>query len=83
MERPGFSKMPPIDFTDYVQRMLKQGVASELPEPRVFDMKAIKTPDSISMASYPRSGNTLLRTWVERVTGTFSGSDGNNQGALH
>jgi len=35
------------------------------------------------MASYPRSGNTLLRTWVERCTGIWSGSDGNNQGALH
>jgi hypothetical protein len=35
------------------------------------------------MASYPRSGNTLIRTWVERITGIFSGSDGNNQGALH
>lgn len=35
------------------------------------------------MASYPRSGNTLLRAWIERITGTFTGSDGTNQGALH
>jgi len=35
------------------------------------------------MSSYPRSGNTLLRTWVERITGIYSGSDGNNTAALH
>jgi hypothetical protein len=35
------------------------------------------------MASYPRSGNTLLRTWLERVMGIYSGSDGTNGVALH
>jgi hypothetical protein len=51
-----------------------------LPEIKVFDPQASGAiqPETISMASYPRSGNTLLRTWVERVTGIFTGSDGNN-----
>jgi hypothetical protein len=50
----------------------------------VFDNKnTIVQPDTISMSSYPRSGNTLLRTWVERITGIYSGSDGNNTAALH
>lgn len=35
------------------------------------------------MASYPRSGNTLLRTWIERVMGIWTGSDGANKSALH
>lgn len=35
------------------------------------------------MASYPRSGNTLLRTWLERVMGIYTGSDGTNGVALH
>ena len=54
-----------------------------MPEQRIFDPKAVRTPDTISMASYPRSGNTLIRTWVERIFGTFSGSDGTNAAALH
>ncbi len=64
--------------------MLAKTKQSSLPELRVFDHKnTIVQPDTISMASYPRSGNTLLRTWVERITGIYSGSDGNNTAALH
>lgn len=31
--------------------------------------------DSVVIASYPRSGNTLLRAYLEKVTGLVSGSD--------
>jgi hypothetical protein len=32
-------------------------------------------PDSIAITSYPRSGNTLLRTIIEKLTNTITGSD--------
>ena len=32
-------------------------------------------PRSISYASYPRSGNTFLRKYLENVTGVATGSD--------
>lgn len=83
-KRPGFEKHPPLNFSDYKQEMLSSKTATELPECKIFDPKAsVIQPDSISMASYPRSGNTLMRTWVERVTGIWSGSDGHNQVSLH
>ena len=60
--------------------MLRQVKADKLPDMKVFDPSLSRNlqPETVSMASYPRSGNTLLRTWVERITGIFSGSDGSN-----
>jgi len=31
--------------------------------------------DSIVMASFPRSGNTLLRAFMEKITGIVTGSE--------
>ena len=31
--------------------------------------------DSVVVGSYPRSGNTLLRAYLEKITGLVSGSD--------
>lgn len=31
--------------------------------------------DSIVMTSFPRSGNTMLRAYLEKLLGTFTGSD--------
>lgn len=30
---------------------------------------------TIALTSYPRSGNTLIRTFIEKLTGVFTGSD--------
>ena len=30
---------------------------------------------TIALTSYPRSGNTLVRTFIEKLTGVFTGSD--------
>jgi hypothetical protein len=30
---------------------------------------------STLLTSYPRSGNTLIRTYIEKITGIFTGSD--------
>ena len=32
-------------------------------------------PDSIVMASFPLSGNTLLRAFMEKITGIVTGSE--------
>jgi hypothetical protein len=64
--------------------MLEKTKESKLAECRIFDRDwTAGECETVAMASYPRSGNTLMRTWVERVMGIFSGSDGSNQGALH
>lgn len=39
--------------------------------------------DRVAYTSYSRSGNTLLRTYIERVTGVYTGSDGDLNYALH
>lgn len=31
--------------------------------------------DTVVIASYPRSGNTLIRAYIEKITGIVSGSD--------
>lgn len=35
-----------------------------------------KFQDTIALASYPRSGNTLLRAYLEKIMGLATGSDG-------
>lgn len=34
-------------------------------------------PEKILLASYPRSGNTLIRSYLERITSVITGSDHN------
>lgn len=63
--------------------MLSPGSAEKLPECIIFDKDSVTLCETIAMASYPRSGNTLLRTWIERVMGIWTGSDGANKSALH
>jgi hypothetical protein len=33
--------------------------------------------EKVLLASYPRSGNTLIRSYLERITGLYTGSDHN------
>ena len=44
-----------------------------LPEIRFLDGK--QSPETLIMTSYPRSGNTLLRAYLERIMGLVTGSD--------
>jgi hypothetical protein len=49
-----------------------------LPPLHFFDGKSEKDDhehDSVILTSYPRSGNTLLRAYLEKVMGLVSGSD--------
>jgi len=42
-----------------------------------------KCPERVAYTSYSRSGNTFLRTYFERLTDVFTGSDGDLNYALH
>ena len=44
-----------------------------LPEIRSLDGKSPQ--ETLIMTSYPRSGNTLLRAYLERIMGLVTGSD--------
>jgi hypothetical protein len=46
-----------------------------LPEKLFLDGKSHPDKDTIVMTSYPRSGNTLLRAYIEKTTGIITGSD--------
>ena len=49
-----------------------------LPELHFFDGSSTRDNfehDSVIMSSYPRSGNTLLRAYLEKIMGLVSGSD--------
>ena len=50
----------------------------KLPELRFFDGESQEDDydhDTVVLTSYPRSGNTLLRAYLEKVMGLVSGSD--------
>ena len=36
--------------------------------------------DAVVLASFPRSGNTMLRKYLEKITGLVTGSDSNYLG---
>ena len=57
----------------------------ELPKMHYFDGKGImKGQDNVMMASYPRSGNTMLRSFLDRVLGVPTGSEADNtKGLMH
>ena len=47
-----------------------------MPEVHFFDgMEGELHPDTLVMASFPRSGNTMLRAYIEKITGIVTGSD--------
>ena len=49
---------------------------TELPKIAFLDgLEDDNEQDAVALASYPRSGNTLLRKYLEKVTGLFTGSD--------
>ena len=52
------------------------GEVTKLPNLAFFDgLETGTDQDSVVISSYPRSGNTLLRAYTEKITGIVSGSD--------
>ena len=79
VRRPLFEKGPNWDFQEFKNNLLDQeGVdkITELPSLRFFDGKEDGNDlDTVVMSSYPRSGNTLLRAYLEKIMGLVTGSD--------
>ena len=70
-----------IDF-NYLKELLLCKDMTRLPElqaigkdPRFLDGKVDMTGQKISFTSFPRTGNTFLRTFIEQCTGVLTGSD--------
>ena len=55
--------------------MLEKGVTvDEIPEEKGFlDGKSLFA-DSISLTSFPRAGNTMIRAYLDKITGIYTGS---------
>jgi len=53
----------------------KMNVESILPLKYLDDTKQDQDQDTVILASYPRSGNTLLRAYLEKIMGLMTGSD--------
>ena len=67
------------EFNEFRDNLLDKENASqvtELPKLAFLDgLEAENDQDSLILASYPRSGNTLLRKYLENITGLVTGSD--------
>ena len=51
-------------------------IVEELPELQFLNgLENKDLQDGVVMSSYPRSGNTLLRSYIEKITGLVTGSD--------
>ncbi len=74
--RPLYESGPNWDFHSYKTHMLANKSVDSLPDLHFFDGED-KTDDldTVVMTSYPRSGNTLLRAYLEKIMGLVTGSD--------
>lgn len=76
VDRPLFEKGPNWDFEQYRKHILQKACPSQLPSQHFFDGKEdSENLDTVVMTSYPRSGNTLLRAYLEKIMGLITGSD--------
>lgn len=79
MARPLYEKGNHWDFQAHKNDVLKNENVNEiktLPNLAFFDGLDTGTDqDSVVISSYPRSGNTLLRAYIEKITGVVTGSD--------
>lgn len=81
--RPLFNKGPNWEFQDFKKHLLENDpkTIKEITKlPDLHFMTGNEAHDSaeqdeVVMASYPRSGNTLLRGYLERIMGLVTGSD--------
>ena len=72
LKRPEF---PTIKYEDYKAGLMEKDFVEndELPPKQFLEEKS--KHDTIILTSYPRSGNTLLRGYLEKIMGLASGSD--------
>ena len=78
MERPLFELGPNWDFQTFKGNLLSKATNMSLPPLQFLDGRSTNEDfehDSVIMSSYPRSGNTLLRAYLEKIMGLVSGSD--------
>lgn len=64
-----------LSFIDYKDDMLSVEHTTKFREMAFLDGKPCEELDTLLMSSYPRSGNTLLRAYLERIMGLVTGSD--------
>lgn len=75
---------PKITYEEYFRDMTTKHSQKELdkirktPSVKFFDISdpEAKQADTVALVSYPRSGNTLLRGYLERIMGLATGSGG-------
>ena len=80
VDRPLFEEGNNWDFQAFKNNLLDKGEHTknikQLAKLNFLDgLEGGSDQDSVVIASYPRSGNTLLRAYVEKITGLVSGSD--------
>ena len=74
--RPLYEKGPNYEFHSYKKRLLELSQTNTLLEQHFFDGEDNSDElDTVVMTSYPRSGNTLLRAYLEKIMGLVTGSD--------
>jgi len=76
-----------MTFSEFKKDLLSKDVEGidKLPEIKFLDAEAEESldQDTVMMASFPRSGNTLLRGYLEKIMGLTSGSDTDIKAALN
>lgn len=76
VDRP---QLPIIKFCDLKQGLLSKDIKPNIQKPplKFLDIEndEAEDQDTVIMASFPRSGNTLLRAYLEKIMGLTSGSD--------
>jgi hypothetical protein len=85
MERPFFKGKKGLEFNKYKKNMLNENhIVTELPDKSFLDgLEKTGDQDGVVMASYPRSGNTLLRGYIEKIMGIVTGSDTDTSHSLN
>lgn len=62
-------------LTDYNEKLYKEKIADDSFGRTQAKFLSNGLSDAISYTSYPRSGNTMLRKYLENITGIATGSD--------
>ena len=79
VERPLYDQGKRWDFDEFKNNLLDTeniDQVTALADPAFLDgLEAGAEQDAVVLTSYPRSGNTMLRAYLEKITGIVSGSD--------
>lgn len=65
----------PQSLQAYLETFLSTADSSSLPITVADPQFTSEAKQKVLLASYPRSGNTLIRSYLEKVTGIITGSD--------